>query len=464
MLSNVYKNTIWLAIILLLASCKKFTEVDPPKNAIGTEQVFADDQSANSAVLGIYTTLNSVGFGYGNVTLYPGISADELIRLDPPQDEQQLMDNQILPSNEAIAGLWSDAFKVIAQANACIEGLNAQNGVTAVKKTELLAESRFLRAFCYHYLINLYGKVPLITTSNWILTKHVVRTEVEELDQLIMEDLQFAYANLPAAYASGTTARAGKWAAAAMLARVNLYNRNWGEAEKYANSVLDESGLFQGELPELEGVFLIGSAEAIWQMAVPAYWINTYEGTAFNNFGFLQYVISDDLKSTFESGDRRAAAWLDIINSNGIDYAIPAKYKANTYAGVPTERYVMLRLAEQLLIRAEAEVMSNNNAGAIADLNMIRSRAGLTLLDTGLSAAEILAAIEKENRIEFFAEWGHRWFDLKRRPALTGAGNRVDEVLSAFKPGKWQPADALYPVPQKEISLNPNLAPNNPGY
>ena len=85
---------------------------------------------------------------------------------------------------------------------------------------------------------------------------------------------------------------------------------------------------------------------------------------------------------------------------------------------------------------------------------MIRIRAGLAP-STVLTSEQLLTAIEKERRIELFAEWGHRWFDLKR----TG---RVDAVLSPLKPG-WRPDAALFPIPLPEILRNPSLI-QNPGY
>jgi hypothetical protein len=70
--------------------------------------------------------------------------------------------------------------------------------------------------------------------------------------------------------------------------------------------------------------------------------------------------------------------------------------------------------------------------------------------------SSLLLVIEQERRIEFFAEWGHRWLDLKRT-------NRADPILGALKPATWQPTDVLWPIPQDQINLNPSLT-QNPGY
>lgn len=118
---------------------------------------------------------------------------------------------------------------------------------------------------------------------------------------------------------------------------------------------------------------------------------------------------------------------------------------------------MVLRLAEQYLIRAEARVKQGKltgNGSAAEDINEIRNRAGLG--DTPASTdEELMAAIEQERKVELFAEWGHRWLDLKR----TG---RASALLSSKT--HWDDTDVLYPIPQQEILNDPNLKPQNDGY
>jgi hypothetical protein len=115
-----------------------------------------------------------------------------------------------------------------------------------------------------------------------------------------------------------------------------------------------------------------------------------------------------------------------------------------------------MRLAEQYLIRSEARANLNNIAGAQADLNELRSRAGLPNTQVSDKTA-ILSAIEQERKSEFFTEWGHRWFDLKRT-------NRIDAVLIPIKT-QWVPTASLYPIPESEIINNRGLqSAQNPGY
>jgi hypothetical protein len=108
------------------------------------------------------------------------------------------------------------------------------------------------------------------------------------------------------------------------------------------------------------------------------------------------------------------------------------------------------------LIRAEAEAQEGKLSDAIADLNIIRNRAGLPDLSLSLDQAQVLTAVMQERRIELFGEWGHRWFDLKR------TGHAVT-ALSQDKGHAVSSNGLLWPVPYGELISDPNLK-QNPGY
>lgn len=127
------------------------------------------------------------------------------------------------------------------------------------------------------------------------------------------------------------------------------------------------------------------------------------------------------------------------------------------------EYYTVLRLAEQYLIRAEANTRLGQTQAAIDDLNVVRARVALFALPASLSQQQCMNAVEQERRVELFTEWAHRWFDLKRWPGISNPNlTRADEVLGAIKPD-WQPTDQWYPVPRSELQLNAFLV-QNPGY
>ena len=150
------------------------------------------------------------------------------------------------------------------------------------------------------------------------------------------------------------------------------------------------------------------------------------------------FTLDTGLMNAFETGDLRRTHWVDSTDYSGTYFYFPNKYPV--YVGNPgdTPYYTMLRLAEQYLIRAESEANQGGSGitGAIADLDTLRARAGLPFLSSSLNQTQVLVAVAQERRIELFAEWGHRWFDLKR----TG----MTSILQSIKP-QWSPDDTLWP-------------------
>jgi hypothetical protein len=160
------------------------------------------------------------------------------------------------------------------------------------------------------------------------------------------------------------------------------------------------------------------------------------------------------LLSAFETGDQRKVAWTKTVTISGVPYTYPYKYKIGNNATSITENNILLRFSEQYLIWAEARAQLGNLSGAINDLNIIRTRAGLANTPA-VSQADILKAIQVERRVELFTELGFRWFDLKRWGIAA-------QVLAPLKPD-WQETDLLYPIPLSQIDYNPFLT-QNPGY
>jgi hypothetical protein len=175
------------------------------------------------------------------------------------------------------------------------------------------------------------------------------------------------------------------------------------------------------------------------------------------------YYLNPTVMNDFEPNDQRRKIWTDSTPSPNVYpyYAVPyyyaTKYKDQVASGTTiTEYYTLLRLAEQYLIRAEARAQQNKTADAAADLNVLRKRAGLPNT-TASSQTDLLTAIAHERRIELFAEWGHRWFDLKR----TGKASGVLSVLPTKQP--WSDNSLLFPINSLELTNGPGLE-QNPGY
>jgi len=446
-----------LALLLSTSACEQYVDVAPSPTLVAADKVYSGDGAANSTLTAIYAQMNvsnAAFLGNGLITMMAGMSADELLYFQSTT-LQPFITNQLLSSTAQVSTLWSSGYQYLYYANAAIEGLTASTAVTASVKNQLLGEAKVIRAFNLFYLTNLYGDVPLVTSTNYQVNATLPRTPQATVYQSIIQDLTQAEAQLPATYATtGEKTRPNKWTATALLARTYLYTQDWANAEAKATSLISNGGYTLSSDPN--NVFLKNSDEAIWQLAPVSANNNTFVGalTIPANNNTPLYYFTDDVPSAFEASDKRLAAWVKSYAYQGKTYNYPFKYKVKSNATV-TEYLMMFRLAEQYLIRAEARAQQGNIAGAVADLNVLRSRAGLAALPTTLDKAALLLAIEQERRVELIAEWGHRWFDLKRT-------NRADAVLGAKK-STWKATAALYPIPQSEGLANPNLT-QNPGY
>jgi len=455
--SGVVKHvTIGLMLLMAATGCKKLVEVNPPDDQLVEGTVFLNDSSAQSAVNGVYIKImsNSKYFLNGGTSLYPGLSADEVIRSSTSPGEDQFSSNTLTAINQSVyVNLWKAAYSYIYQCNICITGLAKSTGVSDEVKNRLTGEVQFVRALCYFYLVNLYGDVPLVLSTNADVNAVLPRSAAANVYTQIEADLQSAIALLTNDPANTTPTRL---AAQALLARIYLYEGEWSQAETYASIVIND-GKYKLQ-NDLNTVFKSNSTETIFQWAPVLPNVNAPEGNIFippSAAARPVYKICTVLMNAFETGDLRKSSWIKTVPLGGQTYSYPYKYKVYNSLS-PTEYNIVLRLAEQYLIRAEARANQGDIAGAVADINVIRTRAGLPPVSSAVSKDQCLLAVEQERRIELFSEWGHRWFDLKRT-------NRADAVLGPLKGTNWQSADKLYPIPQSELETDVHLD-QNPGY
>jgi starch-binding outer membrane protein, SusD/RagB family len=445
-----------MLIILTVTDCKKLVQVDEPDDSLSAGAVFSNDSLAQAAVAGLYIkVLNTTRFLLnGGMSLFPGLSADELERTSPSNFEDQFNYNGIFSNNQLVnVNLWKAAYIYIYQCNICMEGLQRSSGVSAEVKKRLTGEVQFVRALCYYYLVNLYGDVPLVLGTNADVNTLLPRTQADELYKQMEADLLGAFNALSD---NKTNTFPTPSAAQALLARIYLHLQNWNKAEEMASTVIN-SGQFMLQA-DLNTVFKRLSKEIIFQWAPVVDKTNAPEGVIFvpANAALRPTYTLTGLLTAFEAGDLRKANWIKTVKIGAQNYDYPYKYKIYVSSSAPSEYNVVLRLAEQYLIRAEALARQNKITEAVADINTIRMRAQLPGISASISSEECFQAIEKERRIELFAEWGHRWFDLKRT-------NRANAVLSASKGSNWHSNDQLYPIPFSELEADPNLR-QNPGY
>ncbi|NQX39307.1 SusD family protein [Pedobacter steynii] len=469
---------ICLLAVTLTTSCKKYLTIPLPVDKISGSSAFTNDKSVAAQISHILGSMaGSQAFDGESIGFLAAEYSDELTNYSLKADNVAFYNNTV--SNNLTGKYWTSFYTYIYDCNLAIEGINASTSVINYKN-QWIGEALFLRAFLHFSLTNLYGDVPLVTSSDFRVNNVLGRTPKAEVYKQVIADLLQAQSLLSTDYrnAAGTVTtsrgRPNKMAATALLARVYLYAGEWAKAEEQANALISSTATY--ELPAPPQTFLAASRETIWSFTVETnasepyvrefriYYNNApavlLPPATVNSLG-IYAALSPSLISAFESTDQRLTRWASKTTTSPVPPALPqtyyfvSKYKSSVNG---IENIVMLRLGEQYLIRAEARAQQNNLPGAQSDINSLRSRAGLTGTPAS-DKTEVLAAIAKERRTELFTEHGHRFFDLKR----TGTVDAVMSVAAPLKGGIWTSQKQIWPIPAADIFANPNLT-QAPGY
>lgn len=442
-----------------LTSCEKLVEVTDPKSQLSANAVFSNETTTKAVLNNLYgASMGIIGGGSSSPTMVGALSSDETDVYSTSADIRALGANQLVPSNSLSGSLWPACYQLIYNANTIIEGTSNNPNLSETLKKQCRGEALFFRGLGHLTLTGFYGKAPIVTSTDYRENTTKNRsTDVEVLTQVI-SDLVESVQLLPADYSvSGTERiRANSLSAKALLARAYLYIGYNEKAEVTASELIAASSLYS--ILPMNEVFLKNSKEAILQIRSSITTINSSDGNQFILTGRPTLAaLRQGFVDGFEAGDLRKASWIGKFTIGAESWNYPAKYKVKTSTTI-SEYSTVLRLAEQYLIRAEARARQNKLPMAIADLDVIRSRAGLSkiaITNPAISQSDLLDKILFERRSELFTEWAHRWVDLKRF-------GKAEETLSPIKTG-WKPSALLYPIPQSEVNINPKLG-QNPGY
>ncbi len=482
---------ILVANCFLLPSCKKFLTEDP-KNVVAVTNFYQTENDAIASVNAIYAYLNSTSTGstagvyHSTFWVIAGVASDEMNNesIFTP-DIDQISKFSHGPINNSLQETWTMHYKAITLANIAIARIPAiQMDVTL--RTRLVNEAYFLRGLLYFDMVRMFGSIPLVLQELEPLTPP--SAPVDAIYDQIIQDLTAAQ-DLPDSYppAEGR-GRATKGAAKAILAKVYLTLQRWDECALKSKEIIN-SNQYQlwedfAEVFKLssrggkEAIFSVGFGDAggaiiFWEVGqfnvrlLPPQL--SVEGVQ-NSQGWQ--VPTQNLYDSYDLQDRRKEVTFitEIHNPDGSITTIKPyiqKYwdrAAEPEANGSANDYPVIRYADVLLMYAEAENELDNAAEAHTYINMVRKRARFdgsveraTVPDyVNLTKDEFRAAVLHERRIEFVAE-GQRWFDLVRTHTL-------EDLVPLAKPGIIpQPKHYLFPIPQREIDLNPNLK-QNAGY
>ncbi len=456
------------ALAFSLNSCEDKLTLTPEQD-LTEETIFNSPSTARSAVLGIYSTAQTLDF-YGSlpqvISEYMGDNV-EFVGSFPTL--QELRDFTTVSTNGNVATIWQVHYQVITRANKVIARIGGVPGLTDAEKAQFVGEAKFLRALSYFQLVNLYAQpfqvstgtnlgVPLITEDFTGTISYPARATVNQVHDQIKKDLTEAASALPASYSAGsdTRGRATKGAANALLSRLYLYREEWANAITAARAALTGPYVLASDYSfydknTAEDVFTIQNSATDNGRTGSGGWAAYYSPTAVGGRGDAPFSANLTTAYSAEAGDKRFDLKRTGTAADGLTRSFTNKFPdaVNNADNSPVIRVteVYLNLAEAL---AQQTVLSPE---AITILNQLRSRAGLApkLVFTGKQ--DLIDAILLERRKELAFE-GFRRMDMLRYKQNLRSGN----PLAAFGGQK-----TVLPIPQREIDNNPNLVPN-PGF
>lgn len=449
--------TAVLATGILTVGCSKRLDIGPYQS-IAENAALNTEGDVLVTLVGAYDGLqNAAGWGGEIMVLNDLIGNSTNINFTGTFAGLNDAYNALMVANNSFAtSTWNAAYSCINRANNVLSAVDKVTSSPA-KKNSVEGEALFIRASMYFELVRLYAKaigdgdatqnpgVPLVLTPTRGVTDedYRARASVKAVYDQVIADLTKAESLLPASNGF----YANKWAAAAMLARVQLQNKNYTEAAAAANRVITGSGkTLNPDFTKLWFTFINNGgttpSEYLFAVKVTAQdgtnSINTYFGRTISGMpgtaGRSDCKIKSAHIAQYEAGDKRNF----FVLSGGNYYS---QKHLDRFGDVP-----VIRLAEMYLTRAEANFRNNTSVGAtpLADVNIVRSRAGIAPL-----TAVTLADIAKERALELAFE-GHYLHDAKRLQQSVGSL-------------PWNSPKLIMPIPQREMDVNKKLV-QNAGY
>lgn len=449
-----------IAVSMIAIGCEKKLDVQPYQT-LSEDKALLTESDVSGTLVGAYDAVSSASAYGGDMMILNDLIGNKTnIAFRGTFAALNDAYNTLMTANNSFAAsTWSAAYNTINVSNNVLENVSKVTSSTT-RKNSVEGQALFLRASMYFELLKLYAKpvgdgdyatnlgVPLILTATKAPIKesdYAARATVKAVYDQVIADLIKAESLMP----STNTKFATKWAAAAQLSRVYLMLGNYTEAAAAANRVIAGSG--KTLTPEFKNNWFtyinfggVTPNEYVFYIKVTnqdgANSFNTYYGAPLGAFpgsaGRRDMRIQNTHLSIYEAGDLRGAFFTG--TSSASRYTLK---HLDRFGDVP-----VIRLAEMYLTRAEANFRNNTTVGAepLADVNLIRKRAGLANLTT-----VSLESILKERAAELAFE-GNNLFEsqrLKRSIATTA----------------WNSPKLILPIPQREMDVNKQLVQNE-GY
>ena len=430
-----------LGSLLLTTACTTDLDQAPP-NLASSDSLTDFDGVLNAAYyyqLGAVTPMAVMG----------EFRADNAFMFEAPYTEFDLFTQNLTTMEDQFFGpLYTALYKSILSANNVIE-----NSTNATQ----VGEARFLRALAYFKLVLAFGDVTVNLDASPSLTDTSILVRQPKADvynNVIIPDLNAAISALGTVIEDG---RASRYAAQGLLGKVYMHMGNTQSAETNLAAVVNGAGAagisLESNYADIFGAANEGNSEIIYSTQILSSIVDEYSFAS----RFWNWFVGDDSKSDFPvdqslvtafaasgAADTRRAVTLHADGRTAIKFPKDG--------GLGSEHdWIELRLADVILLYAEALNENGNTAAALTQLNRIRSRAGLAD-SSATSQADVRQAIQDERRLELAFE-GHRWFDLVRT-------NTVNAEMGVTVSPNYH----VFPIPTSEVRSTNGVITQNPGY
>nr|MBP7473340.1 RagB/SusD family nutrient uptake outer membrane protein [Prevotella sp.] len=462
----------------------------PESNQV-EQQFYRNEQDAISAVNAVYEALHNDG----GQTLYNSLiqigvemAADDYAAGPRARNAhvRAIANLSHDASNDRMEQLWKQSYQAINRANIAIDriaDIDSTNITGSIRK-RLINEAKFLRALNYFNLVRWFGRIPIVLHETTNLSNEsldVFQSDEDSVYLQIIKDLKDSEElPAPSEYASSDVGRATSGAAKSLLAKVYLTHKDWNLAATKSKEVIDTG--WYSLFDNYEDVFNVETKNGKEHIFSVQFKGNSnyvgnglasrsapYEVPGINGDYCDMINTSSGLYESFDKNDKRLpVTFITKMTSptDGKEYVLSEphfyKYYDSNVVGNQSQssrNFPIIRYSEILLIYAEAinEVNEGPTSDAYAAIDKVRSRAGISKLADiapNLSEDAFRDSVFQERRKEFVYEY-NRWFDLSRR----GADYYVKTLKAAGKTNA-APRHIHFPIPQRELDLNPNLKQN----
>jgi hypothetical protein len=457
--------SLLLAAMVLTSSCEDLLDLKPT-DSIDEGKAFETVGDLEQGMLGVYAS-----FGGSGAIVTSSRAGDDLRLSDENTGQGVQMHNWTFTASEGSTGnAWVDMAHTIDRANRILAATEkfAEVAEDADFVNKIIGESKFIRAYCHFELVRMFSgnyspdalAIPYLFKSD--VAAEPAREKSSVVYTNIINDLTEAKALLPVGFTDRS--RATRDAVTALLARVALYQNDWGNAISYATEVIDNSNVRIATAGEIASLWTDESAEDVEVL---------FRRVRTKGEGLLGDIYTRgsnddiffhpgiDLMSNYSAEDARQAVYFGQVDGKDV----VAKHRGKVGGTLNLVDLKLLRISELYLIRAEAYARRNETndiANAAVDINTLRTN---RIADyTSVSFASQTLALEEvllERRKELAYE-GHRFFDLKRfeKPVVRIEEDAVLASNSTLEAGNFR---FVFPIPIGEIFANDNMV-QNPGY